>query len=162
MENFELFDAFAKKILGKPLSSVKPQWLTGWQVIEALWLLNDVFRPLMARLQTVEYNMEHEADADAAIALLANNINAWSDIEFSAGVLRVLLERHLQMLVVAGANEIAGNIRFMPIPPGFTQSQITVAAMLFFLHGMKLPQLPADRSGFEIPAGSAQESLRLH
>ncbi len=162
MKNFDLFNEFADKVLGKPINSVKPQWLSGLQVVEALWPLNDVFRPVIARLRTLSYNPEFESEADAAIELLVVNINAWRDTTLSAGILRVLLERQQQAIVVASANEAAGNMRFMPIPPGFSADQRTVAAVLFLLHGMKLPFPAADRAGFEVPVGSAQESLRLH
>ena len=162
MKNFDLFNEFAEQVLGRPLNTVKPQWMSGWQVVEALWPLNEIFRPVIVRLRTIPYNPEFEVEADAAIALLASNANAWRSADLPAGALRVLLERQQQMLVVAAANEAAGNMRVMPIPPGFSESQRTVAAVLFFLHGMKLPQPPADRSGFEVPEGSAPESLRLH
>lgn len=160
MKDFDLFSAFAEKVLGKPLDSVKPQHLSGWQVVEALWPLNERFRPAVARIRTLPYEAAFEAEADAAIALLAENINAsWEAV--SAGAWRVLLERQQQALVVALANEAAGN-PLMPIPPGFSADQRTVAATLFLLHGMKLPFPVVDRSGFVVPVGSAPESLRLH
>lgn len=161
MKNFDLFDAYAEKVLGKPLNSVRPDYLTGWQVIEALWPLNERFRTAVFRIRTLAYNPAFEEEADSAIARLAENANAsWADI--SANAWRVLLERQLQALMVAGVNEASGNLRFMPIPPGFSAEQRTVAATLFLLHGMKLPYPVTDRSGFEVPSGSAPESLRLH
>lgn len=162
MKNFDLFNAYAEKVLGKPLDSVRPQHLSGWQVVEALWPINEVFRPLISRLRTLSYNADFEEEADAAIELLAENINAWHDATLSAGALRVLLERQQQMIVVACANEAAGNLRVMPIPPGFSANQRTIAAVLFFLHGMKLPFPIIDRTGFEVPSGGPPESLRQH
>lgn len=160
MKNFDLFTAFAEKVLGKPLDSVKPQYLSGWQVVEALWPLNERFRSAVERIRTLPYNATFEAEADAAIEVLAENINAsWDAV--SASAWRVLLERQQQAITVAVANEIAGN-PLMPIPPGFSADQRTVAATLFLLHGMKLPFPVADRSGFVVPLGSAPESLRLH
>ena len=126
-----------------------------------LWPLWERFNPAIARIRTLSYNADFETEADEAIAQLAENINAnWASI--SANAWRVLLERQEQAIVLASVNEASGNMNFMPIPPGFSADQRTVAAALFLLHGMKLPFPVADRSGFDIPAGSAPESLRQH
>ena len=158
--NFELFKSFAEHILGKPLDTVTPVHLSGWQCVEALWPLNDRFFPAIERIRALPYDATFEAEADSAIEQLVTNLQAdWSGV--SSGAWRVLLERHQQALVLALANETAGN-PLMPIPPGFSSDQTTVAVALFLLHGMKLPFPVADRSGFEIPVGSARATLRPH
>ena len=160
MNNFDLFKAFAERVLGKPLESIAPQPLSGWQAVEALWPLNERFRPHIVRIRVLPYDPAFELEADDAVAALIDDTNAsWEGL--SAGAWRVLLERQQQAIVVALANETAGN-PLMPIPPGLSDVQRTVAVALFLLHGMKLPWPPSDRSGFELPKGSARASLQLH
>jgi hypothetical protein len=160
MKNFDLFRLFAERILGRPLEQVQPHPMSGWQVVEALWPLNERFRPHAAKIKTLAYDSTFEKEADSAIELLVSDISSsWDSI--SAGAWRVLLERQQQAIIVALANEKAGN-PVMPVPPGFSAAQRTVAAVLFLLHGMKLPWPAADRSGFEVPSGAARESFRIH
>lgn len=160
MNNFELFRTFAEGILGRPLESVRPSQLSGWQGVEALWPLNARFTLAIERIRSLSYDASFEIEADAAIERLLADLDAtWDDL--SAGAWRVLLERQQQAIMVALANELAGN-PLMPIPPGFSPAQTTTAVALFLLHGMKLPWPPADRSGFEVPIGSARATLRPH
>ncbi len=58
-----------------------------------------------------------------------------------AGVVCVLLERHKQMLVVAMANEAAGN-PVTYLPSGLSPEQKCIALALLFLRGMTLPWPP--------------------
>ena len=160
MENSKLFRVFAESILGKPLESFAPTWLSGWECVAALWPLNERFRPAIERIRAIEYDAAFTGEADAAIELLLVNPDAsWDNL--SSGAWRVLLERQQQAIMVALANEREGN-PVMPIPPGFSPQQITVSVTLFLMHGMNLPWSPADRYGFEIPPGSALASLRPH
>lgn len=160
MKNFDLFRIFAERILGRPLESVEPQFMTGWQAVEALWPLNERFRPRIVRIRTLAYDAAFEKEADSAIESLVNDTAAsWDDV--SAGAWRVLLERQQQAITVALVNELAGN-PVMLIPAGFSDIQRTVAAAISQLHGMELPFPPEDRSGFVVPPGCAPESLRLH
>lgn len=160
MKRFDLFRMFAERILGKPLETVQPQFMTGLQAVEALWPLNERFRPHIERIRTLSYDAVFEIEADAAIESLVNDMSvSWDAV--SAGAWRVLLERQQQAITVAVANELAGN-PVMPIPAGFSDIQRTVAAAISLLHSMELPFPPDDRSGFEVPLGSAPESLRLH
>ncbi len=158
--NFDLFQAFAESVLGKPLDTVRPIHLSGWQCVEALWPLNQRFHAAIERIRSLPYDATFEPEADGAIERLIDDANAgWDDL--AAGAWRVLLERQQQALVVALANEVQGN-PLMPIPPGFSPEQTTVAVALFLLHGMKLPWPPVDRSGLVIPTGSARTTLRPH
>ena len=158
MDNFDLFNEFVLKVLGKPLESTHPVYLTGWQGVEALWPLNEDFRPNIEQIRSLPYDAAFEAKADEAIAIRAMG-SAWPAIE--AGTWRVLLERQQQALMVATANEMAGN-PLMPVPSGLPKSARTGAAMLFLLHGMKLPFPVKDRSGMTLPLGSSPASLTRH
>lgn len=43
MKDMELFRAFVLRVLGRPLDAAPPVWLSGWEVVEALWPLNERF-----------------------------------------------------------------------------------------------------------------------
>ncbi|MGI2325961.1 MULTISPECIES: hypothetical protein [Methylococcus] len=160
MKNFDLFRVFTERALDCSLESLEPQFITGWQGVEALWPLSERFRESLTRIRSLPYDASFEPEADAAIELLIDDPDSsWEHI--SAGAWRVLLERQQQAILVALANEAAGN-SFIPIPPGLSESQRTVAVVLFLLHGMKLPWPPEDRSDFSIPTGGIPSSLRPH
>lgn len=133
--------------------------LSGWQVVELLWPLNERFRPLFQRIATVPYNDAFSADADTAIERMVFDSADWADLP--AGVWRVLLERQQQMLRVALANEMTGT-PLMSLPAALPHGALPAAAMLFWLHGMRLPFPPADRSGSALPPAAALASLRPH
>ena len=161
MKQFDLFHVFIEKTTGKSLESLESRHLSGWETVEVLWPLNDVFRPSLVQIRSLPYDASFEPEADAAIetAAMAPWPPSWERL--SAGVWRVLLERHMQGLTVALANEAAGN-PFMPVPSELPASALTVAAMIFLLHEMKLPWPPENRSEYELPSGSARASLRRH
>lgn len=160
MSKSDLFKRFIEHVLGHPPTG-KPLFLSGMEVVEALWPLNEVFRPRFWIIQSLPYDAAFEPEADAAIEafVFAPSKDAWNS--FSAGAWRVLLERHKQAMVVAAANEAAGN-PLMPIPQGFPESARLGAAMCFLLHQMKLPFPPEDRSGDQLPPPSAAVPPWLH
>lgn len=134
---------YFERVTGHALELSRPMPMSGMEVIEALWPLNAVFTPLHARLKTLRYEGCFEADADAAIET-DPSASAWPALPL--GVLRVLLERQQQMLVVAGANQAAGTAAVTFIPHDLPDAHRTAAVALLFLHGMKLPWPPGDRS----------------
>ena len=158
MSKFDLMKAYIERSTGRPISTMQPKPLDGWGAVEALWPLNERFRPNIEQIRSLRYDASFEAEADEAIEQLASDGN-WSTV--SAGAWRVLLERHQQGIVVALANERAGNPLFS-LPDGLTPGQKTVVVALFLLHGMKLPWPPEDRSGFVVPPGAAPASLARH
>ena len=155
----DLWRAFIERALGQPLEAFAPTFLTGEQVALALYPLAEQLRPQF--LQAVpRYDDTFEGAADAAIESLADNpLEFWA--ELPAGTLRVLMERVLQGMGVAAANEAAGN-PVMPVPPGLTPQQTTIAAALFLLHSMPLPWPVVERSSFELPPGCLPASPALH
>jgi len=139
----------------------RPRQLSGMDVVAALWPLNDLFRPHMADVGQLPYEAKYEVDADAAIeGFIGHGVSAWASLP--AGIWRVLMERHLQALVVASANEAAGNTAFMAIPNDLPDASIPNAAMIYMLHGMKLPFPVKQRSVDEFPQPGAQVSRWLH
>lgn len=129
----------------------KQEIITGRRYLEIMWPLNDLFRPRLHEIRALPYDPEFEAEADAAIERMAEDAaGAWAGL--SPGAWRVLLERHLQMLVVATANMAVGN-RLMTLPPGppLTDEELRVALALLWLLQMKLPFPAVDRSLHEFP-----------
>lgn len=154
--------SFFEAQLGRTLDdSVPPQRLSGMEVIAALWPLNDVFRPRMTRIKTLRYRERFEAEADEAIvqAAFSGSFASWDML--TAGAWRVLMERHVQSLMVAAANEVRGN-PLMTVPTGCDEATTRGGAMIFLMHGMKLPWPPRDRSRCELPEGQPTASLTLH
>lgn len=138
-----------------------PRVLSGMNVVEALWPLNDVFRPHLADVGELPYDSQYEAEADAAVeGYVIHGIEAW--INLPAGVWRVLMERHQQALVVACANEAAGNAELMTIPAALPETSILGAAMIYMLHGMTLPFPAKPRLASEFPRPGAPAKLLLH
>src|ERR1017187_1039188 len=128
----------------------KPRTLSGMDVVAALWPLNDMFRPHMADVGLLPYEPSREAEADAAVeGYVVHGVSAWANLP--ASVWRVLMERHLQALVVASTNEAAGNSAFMTVPAALPEASILGAAMIYMLHGMKLPYPVKQRSADEFP-----------
>lgn len=148
------------------LNKMPDEWgaartLSGMEVVEALWPLNDLLRPHLADIGTLPYESLHEAEADAAIAgYVAHGAKAWANL--SAGVWRVLMERHQQALVVASANEAAGNAAFMTIPAALPKASLQGAAMIYLLYGMTLPFPVKPRSLGEFPPVGAPAGHSLH
>ena len=160
-QTFDLFRLLVESKLGEPLEAQAPRHLSGWDAVEALWPLNEVFRPGLARIRSTAYDSTLEVEADAAIkrAVTGSWPPAWGDL--SAGAWRVLLERHVQGIAIAIANERVGN-HVMSVPAKLTGNDVTLAVMVFLLHAMKLPWPPEDRSTYELPSGDVRAPLRLH
>jgi hypothetical protein len=138
-----------------------PRVLSGMNVVESLWPLNDLFRPHLNDVGELPYESRYEAEADAAIeGYVVNGEGAWTKLP--AGVWRVLMERHQQALVVACANEAAGNAAFMTIPAALPEAAIRAAAMIYMLHGMTLPYLVKPRRVSEFPPDGAPAKHLLH
>lgn len=152
--------AFFERFIGS-LDNVQPVPVSGWRLIEILWPMNAVFRPYLERIRSIEYSPHFEAEADKAIEMFAEDPRAetWNDV--SPGAWRVLLERHQQMLTVAQANEMIGNIVTV-LPAGIPKEAELPGVMLVLLHGMKLPFPLSDRSRLELPNIPPPESMMLH
>lgn len=160
MNNFEMASAYMEFVLGEK-GDRSPVDLGGWQVIESLWPLNEVFRPRVEAIRSMQYLARFEAEADSAIEAFIGAASAavWNSI--SAEAWRVLLERHQQMLVVAAANEAVGST-VITLPRGLVGENRMHVLMLIYLHSMKLPRPPEDRSRLVLPEFGPPTSSRRH
>ena len=161
-ETKQLLMAYIAATLNKlPDQWGAPKVLSGMDVVEALWPLNDVFRPQLGSAGQLPYEVRYEAAADAAVEnYVRHGLTAWDTLP--AGVWRVLIERHQQALVVACANEAAGNRSFMTVPKTLPDSALQGAAMIYLLHAMKLPYPVKPRSGSEFPPVGSAAGRGLH
>lgn len=159
MKSFELFTRYVEMVINKPINNTQPVYVSGLQVVEALWPLNDVFGENFEAIKGFPYDVSFEVEADQAIEDFIFNGSQLGNI--SAGAWRVLLERHEQALLLASVNEVEGN-NLMPVPAEFPASALLGAAMLFLLHQMKLPFPIVDRTDMQIPSGSALATLKRH
>lgn len=148
------------------LNKMPDEWgmarkLSGMDIVAALWPLNDLFRPHLADVGQLPYEPRYEAEADAAVeSFVVHGASAWSNLP--AGVWRVLMERHMQALVFASASEAAGNPALMTIPAALPDMSIPDAAMIYMLHGMKLPYPVKPRSPDEFPPPGTPVQRWLH
>ncbi len=156
----DLFITFLERELGGALDDrTAVDHLSGWQVMSALWPLNDVFRPVVHQIRSLPYQAHYESAADDAIERFVFNGASWASQQ--APVWRVLLERHQQALTLAAMKEHCGE-PVMPLPSALPPAARQGAVMLFLLLRMKLPFPPADRSGLELPPGAAPGPLTRH
>jgi hypothetical protein len=160
--NLQLAFKYFENVMGMPLDQIQPVPIDGWKLVEILWPLNDLFRPYLSRIRTIKYNRKFEEEADKAIELYVRNQNPRDWNNLAGETWRVLLERHQQLLVVALANEHAGNPSITQIPFGLPHSALLPGIMLLLLHSMELPWPPEDRTDIEFPNNGPPTSLAQH
>ncbi|WP_156899733.1 hypothetical protein [Marinobacterium litorale] len=143
MDQNLLFEYFSQ-VIGPDWKNSAPKQLSGWDVVEALWPLNNDFRNRYRDFVALPYEARFEGKADLAQQHFVFK-GKWPPV--SIEVWRVILERHQQAIQVALANELAGN-SLMPIPDRLPRSARTGAAVLYLLQQMKLPFAVVDRAGY--------------
>lgn len=153
----ELYIKYLKQCLGKVPEGPTTLALSGAEVVEALWPLNDRFRPYLHRIATLPYDAGFEKEADDAIERLVFNGDNWETL--SAQAWRVLLERQEQGLIFFQAQP---DEPFVPIPEALAPKHYAAAVWLFVLHQRKLPLPIADRSALAGPANTVPGSLQSH
>lgn len=136
-------------------------YLDGWQTVEALWPMHDVFRKHLAQIGSLPYQAAYEAEADQALFVLSNG-GEWTASAPSALAWRVLYERHIQSILMALANHLGGNAQLVPVPQSLPAKHHKIVAMLFLQWAMPLPYPIQERSAFPWPEGSEPGSLLRH
>jgi hypothetical protein len=136
--------------------------VVGDEILEIVWALNDIFRPFSDRIKTIPYTAESEVEADRAIESFARKPDAATWGNLPGEVWRVLLERHIQLIMAVKANELAGTQFKTFLPLGLPESSRLPGIMLVLLHSMKLPYPVTDRSDFAFPAPGRGTSMTLH
>ncbi|WP_147395146.1 hypothetical protein [Azospirillum cavernae] len=150
-KGFSALMVFLEERTGLPENSWIPMALTAWDLLGALWPMNDVFRPKLIRIRALRYHARFEAEADEAVIAFSRSPvpSTWDSI--SSGAWRVLLERHLQMVTVCTANATASEKSIWIIPQELPEGDRTAAAVLEWWLEMKLPWKPRDPGQIELP-----------
>lgn len=65
--NVKLAYEYFERVIGRPLNQTPPVPVSGWEVVEIVWPLNEVFRPFLTRIRTIKYDHRFETFADEAI-----------------------------------------------------------------------------------------------
>ena len=142
-DNYAAAEAFFQRCLGEGRRAAAPVRLSGEEVTALLWPFNEVFRPRLSEVEQVAYDPRFDAAADSAIDDLAMTMDIKVLGQGPTELVRVLLERHRQLLVVAQANQRAGTHVFTTLPYGLSPDQQRVGVALLLLRGMQLPWPPS-------------------
>lgn len=159
--NIQLAYEYFERIIGRPLNQTLPVPVSGWEVVEIVWPLNEVFRSFLTRIRTIKYDQRFETSADEAIEQFVKNQKPETWKTLAGETWRVLLERHQQLIVVALANEMQNN-KVTVLPQGLPKNARLGGIMLLLLHSMILPWPSEDRSHFDLPEGGPPSSLTVH
>ena len=141
-DRYTAAEAFFERCLGAGWRTAAPVGLSGEDVTALLWPFNEVFHPRLSEVERVAYDPRFEAAADGAIDDLATTMDLEVLGRGPAEVVRVLLERHKQLLVVAQANQIAANPVVTTLPFGLSPDQQRVGVALLLLRGLQFPWPP--------------------
>lgn len=149
-DTLDRLQAWCEHHCRSPLGSLQPVPVDGWAAVEALWPLNDAFRPLITAFRSLPYDAAFEPHADRAIDGFLET-GQWGPLSLETW--RVLLERHTQAIIVATLNAQAGNAP-LSLPRELPKEAMTGAVVIWFLYAMKLPYPAGDRSRHEVAAPS--------
>ncbi len=141
----QMLFTYLEQKCGAPLNALPPRQVSGGTIVEALWPLNEHFRPNFAQIRVVPYGERFANSADKAIERFVTT-GQWGAVSVEAW--RVLLERHTQALSMC---MLIGSDPMMSVPESLPDSELLVPVMLFLLHGMKLPFPVENRAGMMLP-----------
>jgi len=153
----DLYIAFIEKCVGRTIDEAVTMALSGEEVVDAMWPLNDRFKPKFHQIASLPYDAHYEKEADDAIEALVFKDDNWSSVSGQAW--RVLLERQQQAIVFF---QLQADEPFVPIPEDLSPVHYPAAAWLFVLRGWTLPFPVADRSGLATPPNTPKSNLTSH
>ena len=154
MENFDELYAFFMVATDLAEDEWTPLKLSPDDLTEALWPMNDIFKPKLSRLNAMAYSIRFEAEADLAVLEFAQTGKADAFEDRTSGAWRVLAERHVQALTMCMASGAAGEAVIWTIPAQLPDTLRTRAAVLQWWLRMKLPYAPHDRGALVLPSGA--------
>ena len=125
--------------LGESWETAPPMELTGSEVVQLLWPLNDVFRPRIQNMNDVPYDPNLGIAADFAIDAAVETLDLAVLADADLRAIRVLLERTAQTMTAATAFR---EEMFMELPAGLSGELRLFAAILILLRSMELPWPP--------------------
>ena len=141
-DRYTAAEAFFERCLGADWRAAALVRMSGEEVAALLWPFNKVFHSRLPEVEQVAYDPRFEAAADNAIDDLATTMDIEVLGQGPAELVRVLLERHKQLLVVAQAGQAAGHPVVTTLPSGLSRDQQRVGVALLLLRGLQLPWPP--------------------
>ena len=153
----DIYIDFLEKCVGKSSTEFTTAALTGEEIVEAIWLLNEAFKSRYHMIASLSYESKYEKQADEAIISYALKKDNWETL--SGEVLRILLERVHQAIIYFQLN---AKEPFVPIPDDLHPDHYLAAVMLFLLHQWTLPFPITHQSTFDIPEHAIQGDLKRH
>ncbi|MES1936679.1 hypothetical protein C27AD_10026 [Salinisphaera hydrothermalis C27AD] len=155
-------EQIAEQALGAPAEALEWEPITPTELGELLWQLEDVFRPYFRIISACPYLPKSERAADDAALNLADAPRPETLFMLAAPTLRVLFERHRQMLTVAGLNSATGSESIMRMPVNAEPHLRLQIAIAFWLCEMTLPMPVSDQSQIEPPPDPRGSSSIRH
>ena len=154
-------ERFFQNRIGQDWKNSQPRRVTPTDALEALWTLNAIYQPNYHLIQSLPFTASYERDADRALEKLAHG-GAWNEREPKPIVWRVLLERHIQSMVVVQANELHGSESVAIIPSALPQSFVPLSVALFLQYEMKLILPIGEHLPESLQAGGSPTSFSRH
>lgn len=136
------FVAFLEHCLGREPDPHDVERFTGMQAIEMAWPVNDLLRPHLPAIASIPYDTAAEPECDGALMAFALTPEAETLSPLSPKGWRVLQDRHIGFVAVAGANEAAGNGSFFILPRRFPVAQRLGALLLSYYLRFPRQHLP--------------------
>lgn len=159
-KHYALLETLCEKSLQKPLSSCLPEAVSANEAMALLWPVNDLFRPRIHQIQTIKYRKQYETAADKAIEQFVLNDSNFADAPLVVG--RVLLERHVQAILLCVANSMHNDSPLMYMPSGMSSDVRTKFVIVYLCYAMKLPYAVHDESQLDIDLPFASVSSMQH
>lgn len=153
--NKDLLIKYIRKQIAVDLDSCSLVALSGSECVQALWPLNESFRPQLSVLTALPYTSSFEKAADAAIEAMVFKGDQWRAI--NAQTWRVLFERHTQAIMLS---QLKANEPLIPIPEQLPERCYQDVVLLFLLHQMQLPFPLLDQSDLEVFASNQSIPMR--
>jgi len=155
MKNNDLFVKYIRQQVAVDLDSCTLVGLSGSECAQALWPLNEFFRPQLPVITALPYTASFENAADAAIEARVFKGDQWQAID--AQTWRVLFERHTQAIMLS---QLKADEPLIPIPEQLPDRCYQDAVLLFLLHQMQLPFPLRDQSELEVFASTQSIPMR--
>lgn len=147
--------------IGPDWNQSGPRNVSPAEALEALWTLNSMFQPNYHLIQSLPFAAGYERDADRALEKLSLG-GKWNEREPRPIVWRVLLERHIQSMVVVQANGLHGSPRVSVIPSALQQAHLPLAMALFLQYEMKFVLPVGQHLPEQLQVGGPPTSLARH
>lgn len=140
-----VFIKYLEETMGISSSRFIPKPVSADEVGKLFW---DLFKGDYKNISGLPYQVEYEADADQAVLDYVYLGKSWDSQ--SAAILRIIMERQIQMISSAYGLQAEGR-PIISLPKNFPDAKRKPALFLALLYQTELPLPVSDRSDFELP-----------